>query len=373
MKDRIKILVVGQVPPPFHGQAIMVQNMLEADYELIKLYHVRMNFSSDIDEIGRFQFKKIWELISVIFRIFKARITTGAKILYYPPAGPNLNPVLRDIIILTSTRWLFKKTVFHFHAAGVSHLYKDLPKYVKPLYKWAYFNTASGIRLSEHNPEDPKFLKTKNEFVIPNGVPHVSDQFEEEVKNRDNERPVLLFVGLMKASKGAKVLLESCQILKANGYDFLCQFMGNFDSAEFEQEMRSYIAENDLEENVKFLGVLSGKAKHLAFANSDMLVFPTYYESETFGLVLVEAMQFEMPVVSTYWRGIPSIVKDGENGFLVPTQDPKSVAEKVGVLLDDPQLRERMGRRGKEIYLEKYTDKIHHQEMEKMFVNTANF
>ena len=64
-----KILIVGQTPPPYHGQSIMIEKMLSGDYGDIELIHVRMGFSRDLDEVGRLNLKKVFELFVIIGRI----------------------------------------------------------------------------------------------------------------------------------------------------------------------------------------------------------------------------------------------------------------------------------------------------------------
>ncbi len=82
-------------------------------------------------------------------------------------------------------------------------------------------------------------------------------------------------------------------------------------------------------------------------------------------LVLIEAMQFAKPVISTHWRGIPSVVADGKSGFLVPVQQPAQVAEKLLELGRDPELRRRMGLEGRRIFEREFTLKTFHATMER--------
>jgi hypothetical protein len=107
----ISIIAVAQTPPPFHGQAVMNQLLLEGDYSKVQFHHVRMAFSDDIQEVGVFRWKKIFHLVVVYFGIVVALFRTGAQVLYYPPASPNMVPFLRDCVLLIGTRWLFQKTV----------------------------------------------------------------------------------------------------------------------------------------------------------------------------------------------------------------------------------------------------------------------
>jgi glycosyltransferase involved in cell wall biosynthesis len=98
-----------------------------------------------------------------------------------------------------------------------------------------------------------------------------------------------------------------------------------------------------------------------------MFCFPSFFESESFGLVNIEAMQFELPVVSTNWRGIPGVVKEGENGFLAEIRNPQQVAEKLAQLIEDPGLRETMGRAGRKIFLERFSSEVWISKMSDVF------
>jgi glycosyltransferase involved in cell wall biosynthesis len=85
--------------------------------------------------------------------------------------------------------------------------------------------------------------------------------------------------------------------------------------------------------------------------------------------VLLEAMQFQLPVVATRWRGIPSIVEDQVSGFLVPIKDSDALAEKLKLLILNPALRNQMGAAGRRKYCQDFTAQRHHQQMERMFMD----
>lgn len=366
MKKKKKILVVGQTPPPYGGQAIMIEQMLKSHYENIEFFHARMNFSSNMKDVGKLQFKKIWELLKIILSIYLLRIRYNITTLYYPPAGPNRIPMYRDLIILNTVRWMFKETIFHFHAAGISEIHKDLRGLIKKLFERAYFYPDLALRLSRYNPEDGIGLKAKREEILPNGLPdHAKDYLP--ITRGSKLKPIVLFVGALIESKGVLIIIESANILNKMGLDFEIHLMGRFKSKEFKFKVDQSIKAYDLSQKIKFLGVCIGENKNQAFLNADLLCFPTYFESETFGLVLLEAMQFQLPVVSTKWRGIPDIVKDGENGFTVPIRDPQMLSEKLAMLIIDEKLRSRMGMKGRMIFEKKYTIKPFIHEIENQF------
>jgi glycosyltransferase involved in cell wall biosynthesis len=365
----VKVLVVGQTPPPYGGQAIMIQHMLDASYERIRLYHVRMNFSADMNDIGKFQWKKIWKLLVLIFRVYVARLSSGAKILYYPPAGPDRVPIMRDVIFLNTTRWLFSKVVFHFHAAGVSEMHGAFSGWMRTLFERAYFYPDVAIRLSAYNPEDGKGLRAHQEALIPNGLEDVGGAYLARAPKVPQGPARLLFVGVLQASKGVEVLIEAAHLLHEQGVDFLLELMGRFESQAYEMKIKDKVERLGLRDKVTFLGVQTGETKHASFARCDIFCFPTFFESETFGLVALEAMQFAKPVVATRWRGVPTVVAEGETGFLVPPQQAPPLAEKIAQLLVDPGLRQRMGQAGRARYLALFTAKRHHQLMESLLAS----
>jgi glycosyltransferase involved in cell wall biosynthesis len=131
--------------------------------------------------------------------------------------------------------------------------------------------------------------------------------------------------------------------------------MGEFSTRAYQAEHYQRLAHLGLQHKVRHLGVLTGSNKWAAYNKARLLCFPTYFESEGLSIVILEAMQFSLPVVSTNWRGIPDMVMDRENGFLVPIQDPITLADRIERLLSDPALAERMGRSGRTLYEQTYT------------------
>ncbi len=357
--NKTKILVVGQTPPPFHGQAVMIQEMLGGDYGDLELRHVRMGFSGDVEEVGKFRLGKLWELMRVIAQILAGRFVHQARILYYPPAGPHSVPVLRDLAILVSTRWAFEKTVFHFHAGGLTDLYPRLFLPLRWLFKIAYVKPDLAIRISERAPEDGKKLRARQECIVPNGV---EDEYDARRRKPDAGGPAhVLFVGILCEEKGVLDLLEACRILREKQVPFRIDLMGGFESGQFEQSARACVQSSGLAEAVTFLGPLTGSGKRAAFEEADILCLPSH--RETFGLVLVEAMSFSLPVVSTRCGAPSDIVEDGMSGFLVPIGDAAAVAEKLELLIRDPALRIGMGEQGRKRYLERFTVEQFRQRM----------
>lgn len=371
----LKVLVVAQTPPPYGGAPIMVERFLRSNYDDVQLTHVQMSFSSsELQHEGRFRVWKIANLFAMIGRIFYQRFATGARILYFTPGGPNRVSMFRDIAVLISTRWLFDKTVLHYHLGGVSDLYDGLPAWQRWLFRRAYFGADAAVRISELNPEDGKLLHAKREYVIANGIDDpcpglVVTQKKAAASTTDPLR--ILFVAILRESKGVMVLVEACGKLAALGVPFRLEIMGQWQSAEFAERVRRRIEELNIGDCIRFLGVQIGEEKFAAFRRADVFCFPTFFSCETFGVVLIEAMACGLPVVSTRWRGIPSVVDEGKIGFLVEPHDPVAVADRLAALASDPELRERLGRAGRAKFEREYTFPSHSDRMRRMLLETA--
>lgn len=348
------IIAVAQTPPPLHGQAVMNQFLLESEYTKFRFHHVRMAFSNDIQEVGAFRWKKILHLIQVFFQIVIARFVTGSQILYYPPASPNMTPFLRDCALLIGTRWLFKKTIFHFHSNGLADLYPNLPWALKPFFRLAYDKPALSIVISNHGQKDAEFIRSCKMTIIPNGIP---DQNMALKLDRMPEKsiPNILFCGMVIEEKGIGVLLRACLLLKERGLQFDCKIVGRARSEAEQNIFLQFIEFHKLGYRVELSGPLYDMDKWKTYADADIFCFPTFYSAESFGLVAVEAMMFRLPVVATNWRGLPDIVSEGESGYLVPPMDTNTLAERLEHLIRNPQLRSAMGAAGRRRYEEKYT------------------
>jgi glycosyltransferase involved in cell wall biosynthesis len=360
------IIVVGQTPPPYGGQAVMIELMLHGTYEGIQLVHVRMDFSREMNEMGRWKFRKLGSLIRIVSEIYFKKISTGAQVLYYPPAGSKFLPVMRDIFILIATRWLFKKVIFHFHATGLSEMRASLSPPLALLYDLAYRRPDFAIRLAESAPSEGKKLDAKKEYIIPNGIEDIPGGEIQRHKTK-GQTMRLLFVGLLVEDKGVLVMLEAFCKVKSRGWNVELTCMGRWDNPELEQRAHSILASKNCSHLVSFPGVLVGDNKWKAYNDADIFCFPTFFYSETFPTVLLEAMSFSLPIVSTRWRGIPDLVEDGISARLVDVRDSEGCADAICKLLADEDMRSQMGSASRKRFVDRFKAEVHWSALEKVF------
>lgn len=351
-KNPTRILVVASSPPPYGGQAMMVQTLLDAKFDDVELHHVRMAFSSSMKSMGKFELKKLFHMFDVVGRAMVKRFKYSTELLYYVPGGSGKAPVLRDIFILFFLKLMCRKVIFHFHAAGVSEVVETLPSAFKKLAFKQYALPDFAIFLSGRNP-DADYFRPKQSMIIPNGLQDEANDYLP-LERKNNGTVKILFVGVLKASKGVKILLEATKNLLDKGYNINTKLMGEFSDIDFKLEIEQFCKSNNLNAIIEFTGVLIGQPKWEEFAQADIFCFPSYFESESFGNVLVEAMMFQLPIVSTEWRGIPDIVENSRNGFLVPIKNSSVLSERLEQLIKEPELRVQMGKEGRLKYLQKY-------------------
>jgi glycosyltransferase involved in cell wall biosynthesis len=332
----------------------MIQEFLQGNYENMRLEHVPLRFSRSTAEIGGFGLRKLRVLAHTIVEIVRARFRTGATVLYYPPAGPNFVPVLRDLVLLNATRWLFKKTAFHFHAAGLASIYTRLPLPLKPLFWSAYNKPDLAIFTTAATSAEATILHADARSIVPCGIHDEAAQHGPRDFANSGRIPTILFAGILCEGKGLMTLLQACHLLNAAGAKFRVVCIGAFESEEFKQQAEAFLRAANLASIVEFRGVVTGSAKVELFRAVDVFCFPSHYASESFGVVLIEAMSFSLPIVATRWRGIPEVTGE-EGSFLVEVRDSEALAAKLGELLQAPDLRAKMGQSNRQRFLERFT------------------
>jgi glycosyltransferase involved in cell wall biosynthesis len=163
-----------------------------------------------------------------------------------------------------------------------------------------------------------------------------------------NGRPKILSVGRLSEKKGLVHLVRACRMLKDRGYDFTCHIVGD---GPQRAELRGLIEQLSLEDTVHLRGALPHEEVIENYRQATLFVLPCIKsrDGDMDGIpnVLPEAMAMQVPVVSTDISGIPELVDDQVNGLLAPLGDDDALAAAMVRLLDDPALRQRLGRNGR--------------------------
>ena len=360
--NKKRILILGQIPPPYGGQAINIQKMVQVlakhpfNYRLIPL-----NFSEGLNDMGAFNFTKLIKLVRIFCTLLYQLLVYRPHAVYYPPAGPTLNAVYRDFILLTPVKLFGFKRIFHFHAGGLASIYSGLAPWAKMIYRYVYFNADYSICLSKAGQIDPAFLQSKKIDIIPSGVEAFAGPVNSELvesaqsvlidPSRDKQTFVVLFAGLCSKSKGILDFIEVIRICHQQDARIVGKVMGKAYSELEENALNEATAEGILH----FEGVLTGNKKSAAFLQANAFLFPSIFESENFPTVIIEAFAAGLPVVATKWRGIPDLVTEGKNGFLHPPHDITGMANSLLQLAQNNSLYAQLSAQAKSDFETNYT------------------
>ena len=345
-----KILFILHLPPPIHGAAMMGKYIQES--ELINssfdCFCINLATAGSLSDIGHISLKKLLKYFFLLKHISNVVREIRPELVYITP-NAGRKAFFKDFIVVQMLKSMGCKVIAHYHNKGVS-VYQS--KWVYNFFYKRFFSNLKVILLAENLYKDmAKYVKREDVYICPNGIP--SSCKEEMEARRNNVIPHLLFLSNLLISKGVIVLLDALKILKEKEYTFVCQFIGGetaeINAVQFFEEVNK----RELSDLVTYVGRKVREEKEAFFRQADIFVFPTYYE--TFGLVNLEAMEYKLPVISTNEGGIPDIVKDGENGLICEKQNPVSLADCIAKLLDDEELRVKMGSAGHEKFCREFT------------------
>ncbi len=291
--------MVGQ----YVKDSILVNNTFNAKF-------INLSTSKIIGEIGKNPLLKISRYLIILFKIFFNLIKFNPQVVYLAITAKGIG-FYKDFPIVVLSKIFGKKLVLHYHNKGVS---VNQNKFFNNLLYNILFKNTIVILLSERLYSDvSKYVKKENVYFCPNGIPDINNL--ESYKKINANTKILFFSNLIE-SKGVFILLEALKLLKDDKVQFHCNLVGG-EGDITSKEINKKINTLKLDENVKYLGSQYGNHKKNIFKSSDIFVFPSFYHNECFPIVLIEAMMFELPVISTDEGGISDIIKNGYTGFIV--------------------------------------------------------
>ena len=161
--------------------------------------------------------------------------------------------------------------------------------------------------------------------------------------------PFILFVGRLTRQKGVFDLVKAMDDVP-KGVS-LALLTGKPDTPEIVEELRGVLKGRT---NILWVNAMVNESELVdLYSEAEVFACPSTYEP--FGIINLEAMSCETPVVASRVGGIKEVVVDGETGFLVPPGDPGALADRLSVLLSDADLAKRRGEAGRRRVLEEFT------------------
>ncbi|MDP9194535.1 MAG: N-acetyl-alpha-D-glucosaminyl L-malate synthase BshA [Acidobacteriota bacterium] len=196
------------------------------------------------------------------------------------------------------------------------------------------FNTRKEIEVIPNFVDPARFHRSPSAFCDMFGA-----RGEKIVCHVSNFRPV----------KRVMDVVETFEKIIATGVNGRLIMIG--DGPE-RSRAEAYTRQHHLRDRVTFLGNLPNLEEVLG--GCDLFLLPS--ETESFGMAALEAMTSEVPVIATRAGGLPEVIADGETGYLVPVGDTGAMAERGIEILRNDDLRRRMGKRAREVAVERFDE-----------------
>ena len=239
-----------------------------------------------------------------------------------------------------------KKVVFTL--AGLGSLFAGdslLKKIITPLFRYAFRH--DGAHVIFQNPDDFNVMKKaglinpdRSTLIKSSGVDLLEFSFSN-IQNTD--KPIILFSSRLIRAKGVEDFVEAARLFKGKAR---FQIAGDvYDKNPESLSHEEVQAWNDAG-IVEWLGQVSDMPSTLK--SCTIFVLPSYYR-EGVPKVIIEAMATGRPVITCDTPGCRETVKHGENGLLIPPQNPAALVKAIQSLLDDPSKMEDMGAKGRAI------------------------
>lgn len=351
-----KVLFLTTLPPPHHGASMssaMCLDILTEDQE-IEVRNVKLNSSVNTSDLGKITLKKLIEIYYTLREIVHQIKNFKPDIIYYAPAVTGV-ALYRDCFFLQIIRYLNNRNKILLHIRGQ---FKER--------EWNNALSRATIkRLLKCNkaivlgPELVANLKgmvsIENIYILPNALPETLSQKEFlniiDKKNRQEDL-MLLFISNMDEFKGWRKVLETCKLLSDLQISYICNFLGAWPSPKQKQDFYEYVKANRLDQNIIYNGLLLNEDKNNIFKRSHILIFPTSYDACP--RVVIEAMEFGLPVISTNVGTIPSLIDDNITGYILKENNAEEILKSV-LELRDPDVRIEMGLKARKKFLEEFT------------------
>jgi len=238
------------------------------------------------------------------------------------------------------------RIVLHMHGGNFDKLYDKNPRFMQTYTRRVMNLTDAIIAVStEWRRRLAQIVPVDHIFSFQNCV--AVDAISPHLANRSNHMAMALFLGRIGPRKGAFDLLEAMGRLQAINCPLQVWIAGSEERHGDQLRAVARWEELQLLDKCQLVGNVHGVEKAELLSKASLFVLPSY--DEGLPMAVLEAMAAGLAVISTPVGGIPEVVKDGYNGFLVRPGDVETLAEKLAVLSSDPHLCELMGKRSREM------------------------
>lgn len=243
----------------------------------------------------------------------------------------------RDGVHVAAARAVGCQVVWHIHGGYFDQFYASYGPVRKSLLR-LILGLGEGIIVvsDEWRQRLESMAPAGRWYSVPNGVPM------PQIRARTSGRTArFLFLGNLRPGKGAEDLVRACAIAVSQGFGGVVDLVGPQIVPGRRDALICLIDELGCGSAARLVDTVTGDAKERILRQADVFVLPSH--AEGLPVAMLEAMAYGLPVIATRVGGIPAVLRDGVEGFLIEAGDVNALSDRMLRLSQDPNLRQQMG------------------------------
>lgn len=372
-KVREKIMIIGPTPPPIHGVAVSTERLLDSSLrDRFGLVHLDTSDRRNHDNIGKLDLRNVYIAMKNVLQMIALCLSESPAVVCIPISQNSLAYLRDGLLIIAGRLSSNARIVIHLHGSYFRTFYDEANFLVKLFVDLTMRCCDQAIVLGHCLKWIfDKWFDERDIEVAPNGTdmnPDIRDKFAPRLNRGANgESVVLVHLGNLFPAKGTYELVRAFKLVTEKHPCAKLRIAGEWDNkfSEYRTNILKFMQDNDLHRKIDFNGVITGMEKEKFLVNADLFVLPSRNEGHP--TVIIEAMSAANPVVATRVGAVPETVIEGRTGFLVEKQNPQALADAIIKLIENPELRMKMGKAGRRRYERFYTKEKNIESIARIF------
>gem|GEM_PF-714927 len=358
-----EVCIIGQFPPPMHGLSKAVETL----------------YNSELKEKYKFGKVDITSNKKILSNILKL-LTSNCELFYITIAQSKFGN-LRDMIMIILLKLRGKKVLIHLHGGYYRELYdKVLSKIQKNLNKLVLSKIDGAIVLGEslkyifeglvpeekiftvYNCVDDQYILSQEDF----------DKKIEGIKSCNTLN--ILYLSNFIETKGYKEVLQLAKMFRDNKIESVnFNFAGKFFIEEDEKYFNNFVQNNNLQTYIHYKGIVDGEEKKKLLNESHVFILPTRYEREGQPISIIEAMGNGMAIITTKHAGIPDLVTDNQNGYLIKYDNINRLYDAIKLLSEDKSVLKKIAENNRQKVKANFLEKHYINNLDKVFKEVLQY
>lgn len=366
--NKPRVLLVGPIYPKGGGvgmvNKILSESLMNGDFEI------------DILDTGRGQagqgkeatlaFINLYYFIIQSFKLLRKLLLNRPKIIHQSVTWGIA--FWKESFFILLARSLGVKVVAHIHGSKLDVQFRESDWGHKCLMKIAFSIPNLIIVLSEYWQKliIEEISSTINTVIIPNSIEwSIVEAMDRNPLISEEKGCLVLFLGWLSMRKGILDALHAAELIYQQVPGIRFVFAGPIEPGPQIEIVKLACEKASLTGCIYFPGIVSGEEKVDLFSKASIFILPSYHEN--LPVAILEAMAMGLPVVATSVAGVPELIQDGCNGYLIQPGNYLALAERIIHLAINPKLRQSMGEANKDKIRKYYHPKVFALKIEQLY------